>query len=249
MEDFTELQEVEIKNPVEPQVFKYHCDDTIENIPYPLPDSIFRMACIGRSGSGKSNLIQSLTQSTGKKRIYNRKFSNVFIVSPSDRFYTSVKDLDEIFNRIQTEEGMEGRTLIILDDLGSELKKGGDETIILKKLFNNGRHIGRPIIDEETGTQLESGAISIMISCQKLTQLPPYLRHQLTHLALFDCRNTKSELLTLYEEFFSCEKNIFNSILSKVYSKPYNFIFMDCRNGDIFNGFKSKFLVNKKVYL
>ena len=164
-------------------------------------------------------------------------------------FYNSLDKLPMILDRIQNEEGMEGRTLIILDDLGSELKKGGDETIILKKLFNNGRHIGRPIIDDETGEQLESGAISVMISAQKLTQLPPYLRHQLTHLALFDCRNTKSELMTLYEEFFSCEKEIFNSILSKVYSKPYNFIFMDCRNGDIFNGFKSRFIVNKKVYL
>ena len=88
-----------------------------------------------------------------------------------------------------------------------------------------------------------------MISAQKLTQLPPYLRHQLTHLAIFDPRNTKSELQTLYDEFFSCEKDIFNSILSKVFSKPYNFIFVDCRNCEIFNGFKSKFIVNKKVYL
>ena len=103
------------------------------------------MACIGKSGSGKSNLIQALTQSTGKRRIYNRKFSNVFIVSPSvhsqtnkpklpeDRFYTSVKDLNTIFDRIQNEDGMEGRTLIILDDIGSEIKKAGEETIILKK--------------------------------------------------------------------------------------------------------------------
>jgi AAA15 family ATPase/GTPase len=261
MENFKELEEVEIKNAVEPQVFQYKCDDKIENIPYPLPDSIFRMACIGRSGSGKSNLIQALTQSTGKKRIYNKKFSNVFIVSPSvgsqanrpklpsDRFYTSVKDLDEIFDRIINEEGMEGRTLIILDDLGSELKKSGEETIILKKLFNNGRHIGRPIIEEETGEQLESGAVSVMISAQKLTQLPPYLRHQLTHLAIFDPRNTKTELQTLYDEFFSCEKDIFNSILSKVFSKPYNFIFVDCRNCEIFNGFKSRFKINRKVYL
>ena len=261
MENFNELEEIEIKNAVEPQVFQYKCDDKIENIPYPLPDSIFRMACIGRSGSGKSNLIQALTQSTGKKRIYNKKFSNVFIVSPSvgsqanrpklpsDRFYTSVKDLDEIFDRIINEEGMEGRTLIILDDLGSELKKSGEETIILKKLFNNGRHIGRPIIEEETGEQLESGAVSVMISAQKLTQLPPYLRHQLTHLAIFDPRNTKTELQTLYDEFFSCEKDIFNSILSKVFSKPYNFIFVDCRNCEIFNGFKSRFKINRKVYL
>ena len=85
--------------------------------------------------------------------------------------------------------------------------------INLKKLFNNGRHIGRPIIEEETGEQLESGAVSVMISAQKLTQLPPYLRHQLTHLAIFDPRNTKTELQTLYDEFFSCEKDIFNRLI------------------------------------
>ena len=255
------LNEVELKNYLEPQVFQYKCDDKMEGIPQPLPDGIFRLACIGKSGSGKSNLIQALTQSTGKKRIYNRKFSNVFIVSPSvgsqankpklpeDRFYTSVKDLNTIFDRIQNEENMEGRTLVILDDIGSEIKKAGEETLILKKLFNNGRHIGRPIIDEETGEQIESGAVSVIIAAQKLTQLPPYLRHQLTHLAIFDPRNTKSELQVLYEEFFACEKNIFNEILYRVYSKPYNFIFCDTQKSRIYNGFKSRFDINNKVYL
>ena len=144
---------------------------------------------------------------------------------------------------------MEGRTLIILDDIGSEIKKAGEETIILKKLMNNGRHIGRPIIDEETGEQIESGAVSVIIAAQKLTQLPPYIRHQLTHLAIFDCRNTKSELITLYEEFFSTEKSIFNEILYRVFTTPYNFIFVDTKSSEIFNGFKSKFNIKNKVYL
>ena len=255
------IEEVFIKDAIEPQVFKFSCDDEMEQVPYPLPKSIFRMACIGKSGSGKSNLIQALTQSTGKRRIYNKKFSNVFIVSPSvhsqtnkpklpeDRFYTSVKDLNKIFDRIQSEDGMEGRTLIILDDIGSEIKKAGEETIILKKLMNNGRHIGRPIMDEETGEQIESGAVSVIIAAQKLTQLPPYIRHQLTHLAIFDCRNTKSELITLYEEFFSTEKSIFNEILYRVFTTPYNFIFVDTKSSEIFNGFKSKFNIKNKVYL
>tara|TARA_R110002153_G_scaffold83255_1_gene209499 strand:- start:1217 stop:1585 length:369 start_codon:yes stop_codon:yes gene_type:complete len=101
--DTDDIEEVVIKNSVEPQVFAYSCDDKIEGVPHPCPDSIFRLAAIGRSGSGKSNLIQALTQSTGKKKIYNKKFSNVFIVSPSvasqsdkpklpaDRFYSSIK--------------------------------------------------------------------------------------------------------------------------------------------------------------
>ena len=50
------LEEKEIKNAVTPAVFKYKCDDRMEGIPYPLPDSIFRMGLIGRSGSGKKNI-------------------------------------------------------------------------------------------------------------------------------------------------------------------------------------------------
>tara|TARA_R100001230_G_C5658577_1_gene163310 strand:- start:341 stop:1123 length:783 start_codon:yes stop_codon:yes gene_type:complete len=256
------LEETEIKNAVEPAVFKYACDDEMEGIPYPLPASIFRMGLIGRSGSGKSNLVQALTQAGGKKRIYNKRFSNVFIVSPSgasqankpklpdDRFYQSIKDLPTIFERLQNEEDMEGRTLIILDDLGSEIKSGSsDEAVIMKKIFNNGRHIGRPLLDERTGEQLESGAISIMITAQKMSQLPRWIRSQLTHLAIFDCRNTKSELMTLYDEFFSCDKPVFNEIIDRVYSKPYNFVFVDCRKSQIFNGFKSKFNIKSKNYL
>ena len=259
MEEF--LEETEIKNAVEPAVFKYKCDDEIDGIPYPLPSSIFRMGLIGRSGSGKSNLVQALTQAGGKKRIYNRKFSNVFIVSPSgasqankpklpeDRFYQSIKDLPTIFDRLQNEEEMEGRTLIILDDLGSEIKNGGEDSIIMKKLFNNGRHIGRPLIDEKTGEQLEAGSVSIMITAQKMSQLPRWIRSQLTHLAIFDCTNTKSELYTLYDEFFACDKPVFNEIISRVYGKAFNFVFVDCRKSEIFNGFKSKFNIKSKNYL
>lgn len=260
MED--KLEEQVIKNPVEQQVFKYSCDDVMPGIPYPLPASIFRIACIGKSGSGKSSLVQWLTQAGGKKkRIYNKKFSNVFIVSPSvhsqeqkpklpdDRFYSSIKDLPKIFDRLQNEEELEGRTLIILDDIGSEMKNTGEDSIILKKLMNNGRHIGRPIIDEYTGEQLESGAVSVIITAQKMTQLPRFVRSQLTHLAIFDCRNTKSELQTLYEEFFACNKDVFNEILYRCFKIPYNFIFVNTKESKIYNGFKSRFNIKNNNYL
>jgi len=255
------LEENDLKQPVELQKFHYSCDDEMTDIPYPLPAGIFRMACIGKSGSGKSSLIQSLTQAKGKKKVYYKKFSNVFIVSPSiksqadrpklpeDRFYESIKDLPEIFDRLQDEENLTGRTLVILDDIGSELKNSGEDSIIMKKLMNNGRHIGRPIIDETTGEQLESGSVSVMISAQKLTQLPRFIRAQLTHLAIWDCRNTKSELQTVYDEFFACSKPVFNEILFRVFSKPYNFIFINTQKSKIYNGFKSLFNIKNNNYL
>ena len=118
-----------------------------------------------------------------------------------------------------------------------------------QKLFNNGRHIGRPIIDENTGEQLESGSVSCMISAQKMTQLPTFIRNQITHLSIWDCRNTKTELSTLYDEFFSCDKDVFNEILYRVFKKPYNFIFIDTQKSQVFNGFKSKFNIKNNIYL
>ena len=63
-----QLEEINLKDPVEVQSYKYSCDMDMKDIPKPLPCGIFRMGIVGRSGSGKSSLVQSLTQATGKKK-------------------------------------------------------------------------------------------------------------------------------------------------------------------------------------
>ena len=96
-----------------------------------------------------------LTEAVGKKKIYAKKFSNVFYISPSiksmdkkpklpeDQFYNSLNDLPEIINRIQTEDDKEGRTLLIMDDITNELKTGGQMGGHLKTIYQNNRHLGR----------------------------------------------------------------------------------------------------------
>ena len=257
--DNSNLEEHNLKNDIEISRCNMSCDDIIcKTIPPPLQGSkhsYFRMGVVGRSGSGKSNFVKNITE---KKSLYGKKFSNVFIVSPSihtqkiprlpeDRFYTSLSDLPTIVNRINTEEDMEGRSLIIIDDCLSELKQGGESMDIVKKLYYNNRHMGRPILDDDDN-QIESGAISTIITAQKFSALPRYIRSQITCWSIFE-PSVKSELNTIYDELIAVDKPVFNEILRRTYKKPYNFLFIDANDSSIYNNFKSKFIVNNKQYL
>ena len=256
------LQEEEVDGAIDIKKFNFKCDDIIhEDIPNPLPgqgEGWFRMAVIGKSGSGKTNLLRCLTERGGKNKIYCKRFSNVFYVSPSiksmdkkpkldeSNFYSSLNDLPEILKRIQTEDEKDGRTLIIIDDCSHELKRNANEDV--KKLFQNNRHLGRPLLDEE-GNQLESGSVSVIIIAQRLNNLPQQIRSQITHWCIYDPRHTKSELSTIFEELIHTDKNIFNEILDRTYKQPYNFLFIDSNKSKIFNGFKKEFIINQKNYL
>jgi Cdc6-like AAA superfamily ATPase len=256
------VEEIKIKDAVEPCKFNFSCDDVIdENIPHPLPgnkEGWFRMAIIGKSGSGKTNLLRYLTEKGGKNKIYAKRFYNVYYTSPSVKtmdsrpklpdcnFYESIKHIPEIFADLQSED-KEGRSLIIMDDINHELKINGQD--YMKKLYCNNRHIGNSLIDEDTGKQISGGAVSSILVAQRLNNIPRYIRSQITHYCIFDCRSTKSELNTIFEELLHVDKNDFNHIISRVFSKPYNFIFIDTTKSRIYNGFQSEFVLNLDKFL
>jgi len=258
------IEEIDTKNDIELSGYKFNCDDIIcDKIPYPLPNKTFKMALIGRSGSGKTNLLRNLSEKLGKNSIYARKFSNVFYISPSiksmdkrpklpnDRFYSSLKDLPIIVERMANEENMEGRTLLIMDDITNELKTSGEMGENLKTIYQNNRHIGRHIVNEDTGEIEEAGAMSSIILSQRTNNLPRFIRSQLTHIILFDCRSTKSEMETIFNEFFHCNKDVFNEILRRTFDnakEKYNFLFIDLGNSRVYKNFDTEFII-PKTYL
>ena len=250
------LTEERLKDPVDVSAFKMSCDDIIcPKIKYPLPGSKegwFRMAVIGSSGSGKSNLVQNLTQKGGKNAVYNKKFTNVFYISPSlgsmavkpklpeDRQYQSLNDLKEIINRIQTEKDVDGRTLLILDDVAYQLRQGGDTADDIKKIMMNNRHLGRALLDED-GEQLESGAVSSIIVAQKYTSLPRYIRSQITHWCIFP-PTSKKELNSIYEDCIHVDRTVFDEMIKRVKKDKYGFMFINTLNSKVFNKFNSEFI-------
>ena len=258
------VEEVNTNNDIELSGYKFNCDDVIcDKIKYPLPNKTFKIGIIGKSGSGKTNLLRNLTEKSGKNSVYCKKFSNVFYISPSiksmnkrpklpeDRFYNSLTNLPEIINRMSSEDNMEGRTLLILDDITNELKTTGIMGEQLKTIYQNNRHLGRPLIDEDTGEQLESGSMSSMILSQRTNNLPRFIRSQLTHIILFDFRSTKSEMMTIFDEFFHCDKDVFNEILRRTFDDPknkYNFLFINLGNSKIYKNFDTEFII-PKTYL
>ena len=161
-------------------------------------------------------------------------------------FYNSLNKLPEILKRIQEEEDKDGRTLLIIDDCSHELKRDANEDI--KKLFQNNRHLGRPLLDDN-GNQIESGSVSVIIIAQRLNNLPRHIRSQITHWCIFDPRHTKSELQTIFEELIHCDKKTYNEILNRVYKKPYNFMFIDANKSKIYNGFNTELKINSNNYL
>ncbi len=253
------INEIDVKDHAIIEPYKFSCDDIIDkNIPQPLPGSDigwFRMLITGKSGSGKTSLVKGLIESK-KSNIYHKKFSNVFIISPSihtqskkpklpkDRFYTSLSDLPEILNRIQTEDDLEGRTLLIFDDIANELKQSSPLMTDVKKILFNNRHLGRPLLDEN-GKQLESGAVSSMWLVQKYTSAPTWLRSQITEHIIFP-PTSKKEIDSIYIDLIHIDRDLYEEILKRVKKKAYNFLFINANKSRMYNGFSKEFILTEE---
>ena len=216
------------------KVPKLKNDETVklkETLP-PL-HSIF----IGKTGSGKSNLLINLIL---RNRVfgYLKYYQKIYIISPSlcydntfDIFndydnekkgYAKIELVDEfndailqnIIEEIKQEYDADNkrRTLVLLDDCINELKSN---STYLQVLFTRGRHF----------------KTSVWISTQAYKKVPKTLRLNCIDVFIFG-GSSKNELEDLYNEVGTGSKDQFYSLYLRATKEPFSFLGIRTRYGE-----------------
>ena len=204
------------------------------DIPSPLPDtSGFCMVICGPSGSGKSSALYSIMTKRKKnkqRQSYRKVFDKIYIISPTmanssmkndafkdipkNQVYRSLtlEGLTELEEVIQEnrEDGL--NSVIILDDVGSQLKKSQAIEKKLTQMIQNRRH----------------DFANYFILIQKFRDLQCGVRNNMSHF-LFYKPKTQPEKTAISDELFPFKKHKFDQLFNYVFenSDNYSFMFID----------------------
>lgn len=210
-------------------------DEIIKDVEPPLNNNYnFFYICIGKPGSGKTNFWMSLLNKR-KKNTYFKKFDKVYIFSKSiktisdkikldeNQILNDIDDLDNILNELEQHDF---KTLIIFDDMISDIKANST----IQKLIFNRRHI--------------SGGVSLIIATQVYNKLPLCLRKAATDLILWKTSN-KKEIKSIYEEYILIDEKYFHQILEYTFNKPHSFLWIKAETDTFYKNFNKLILTNK----
>jgi len=226
------------------------CDKCItdakgRSVAAPLMDTSHFYIISGASGSGKSNLIVNLlksnktTKDNKHKKSYRNMFNNIILVSPSahtikdsplenisnDQKFDSISE--EVFELVDsmTDDAIQENkhTLLILDDISSQLRMKENEKI-LNQLIKNRRHLN----------------LSIWIVTHKVTDASPALRSNANLIFLFRPKTTR-EIDTIQSEYMMMSKQRADEIMNAAYKDRYDFLLIDTslRTGSDFRYFRN----------
>ena len=230
------------------------CDKCIKDkkgvgIAYPLMNTSHFYIISGASGSGKTNLLVNLLKSNRKtkdkksKLSYRKMFNKIIFVSPSahtidDKIIEKIPDDqkftelgEEVFDMVDelTEDGVEDneQTLLILDDVSSQLRTRENEKV-LNQTVKNRRHKN----------------LSIWIVGHKITDLAPSLRSNANMIFLFKPKTMK-EINAIQEEYMLMTKKkadeVMNAIFKRGEKHRHDFMLIDTslRKGNEFLFFRN----------
>jgi KaiC/GvpD/RAD55 family RecA-like ATPase len=206
------------------------CDEMIcDDIPPPLSSYSATYLVVGSPGSGKTNWLVDILSKNKKKGLrcgLAKCYNHIIIVSPSlatlknnifkdlddNKKYTEFNDevLDFIIEFTNEKAEENEHTLVIFDDITTQLKKSQALQRKLGYLIFNRRH----------------RFLSFMILVQRYIDTPSIVRDALTHLVLFKPTNRR-EVEYISNEILPVTKDKVHELLSFVYDKKYNFLFVD----------------------
>ena len=203
--------------------------DLISNLHPTLINKNHISVFVGKSKSGKSNLLVNLLSKgknkDGFRQSYKKVYHDVIIVSPSLKSFKKniFDDIDEekqfdVLNRntldfidtfTETNSDLERNTLVIFDDVGSSLRN--------------------PANEREIGLQTQKHRhrrCSWWVVVQKYRDLPTSLRANMSAMYLFRPISLK-ELDAIYEELLPFNKKELIPFINWVFSEKFNFLFID----------------------
>ena len=204
------------------------------DLPEPLPNySGFSMLICGASGSGKTTLLYSIMSKSKKKGVrqsYKGLFDRVYIISPTmakdsmknDPFKTIPEDqvwrsltkdaLDELDEALDENRKDGLNSIVILDDVGSQLRKSAAIDKKLTSMIQNRRH----------------QYCSYITLLQRFRDAGTGIRNNLSHFISFRPKNAP-EKNAIANELFPYDNKKNNQILDHIFetNNNYAFIFVD----------------------
>ena len=207
---------------------KQLCDD----LPSPLPNwSGFNFVISGASGSGKTTLLTSMMSAKKKNGIrqsYRKVFDKIVICSPTlgqgksakqDPFHDVPGDrkfkefnlqvMDEIYEMVEANRDNDEHSILILDDIGAQLRKSAGAEKKLVSLLQNRRHV----------------FTSVFILVQRFRDLPTGIRANMSHFVTFRPKNMLEEEAICSETMPFHKKN-WRQIMDYVFDNSDRFSFL-----------------------
>ena len=219
---------------------KMNLDGILANdIPEPLPNkSGFNLVINGYSGSGKTNLLINILHrraKDGKRQSLRKVFDSVIIVSPTlkslaNNIFEDLEDkkkftkfddamldgLEQILDEMKEKEEEDGDkyfTLLILDDVGSQIKNNKRTEARFSSIVHNRLHLG-------------SGGLSIISIVQKHKNMPISIRSNLTHYITFLPKN-QLEKESIFTEYVSLPKKHMNDFFNFFFQNKFDNLLID----------------------
>ena len=203
-----------------------------DDLPEPLPNySGFNFVISGPSGSGKTTLLMSITSARKKKGIrqsYRNLFDKILICSPTlgqgksqknDPFHDvkgeqkwkvfNNETMNEIYETLEKNRDEEEHSVLILDDIGAQLRKSAGAEKQLVSLLQNRRHV----------------FCSVFILVQKFRDLPTGIRNKMSHFITFRPKNQLEMEAICAEMMPFCKKN-YQQIMDYVFENTDKFSFL-----------------------
>jgi len=190
---------------------------------------------LGRPASGKTSLLISFLTNKGKNAVLRKIYNNVIVVMPkssrdslknnifekhpSDKLFEDLsgKNMETIYNMVVENRENDESTLILYDDVGSQLKNK-EIQYYLKRLSMNRRHM----------------KCTQFFLLQSYMSLVKEIRKLFTNYIIF--KLSKPEMENIITEVIEQPKDIALKLL-QLYTEPHQYLFINGPTQETYFGF------------